>query len=62
MFDHHRHARRGDRQYAAGEIAWATLQTRGFGNYIEVLAGLGELGDVAGLTLRGLVVLAEGVG
>jgi hypothetical protein len=32
------------RQYAAGEIAWATLQTRGFGNYIEVLAGLGELG------------------
>jgi hypothetical protein len=32
------------RQYAAGEIAWRTLRERGFENYVEVLAGLGELG------------------
>ena len=32
------------RQYAAGEITWHALRERGFGDYIEVLAGLGELG------------------
>jgi hypothetical protein len=32
------------RQYAAGEITWHALRGRGFGNYVEVLAGLGELG------------------
>jgi hypothetical protein len=32
------------RQYAAGEITWHSLQERGFKNYVEVLAGLGELG------------------
>ena len=32
------------RQYAAGEIAWHTLRARGFENYAEVLAALGELG------------------
>ncbi len=32
------------RQYAAGEITWHSLQERGFDNYVEVLAGLGELG------------------
>lgn len=32
------------RQYAAGEITWHALRTRGFEDYIEVLAGLGELG------------------
>jgi hypothetical protein len=32
------------RQYAAGEITWHALQYRGFGNYVQVLAALGELG------------------
>ena len=31
------------RQYAAGEITWHTLQERGFNDYIQVLAALGEL-------------------
>jgi hypothetical protein len=32
------------RQYAAGEITWSTLRERGFGNYVQVLAALGERG------------------
>lgn len=32
------------RQYAAGEVTWRSLQERGFDDYVEVLAGLGELG------------------
>jgi hypothetical protein len=32
------------RQYAAGEITWHALQERGFGDYVQVLATLGELG------------------
>lgn len=32
------------RQYTAGEIAWRTLRERGFENYVQVLAALGELG------------------
>ncbi|MFL5286131.1 MAG: hypothetical protein ACJ8AW_35430 [Rhodopila sp.] len=32
------------RQYAAGEITWHALQERGFSDYVQVLAGLGELG------------------
>jgi hypothetical protein len=32
------------RRYAAGEITWRALRERGFVNYVEVLAGLGELG------------------
>ena len=32
------------RQYAAGDITWTALRDRGFENYVEVLAGLGELG------------------
>ena len=32
------------RRYAACEIAWHTLRERGFSSYVEVLAGLGELG------------------
>ncbi|HLY58704.1 MAG TPA: hypothetical protein VKS60_24285 [Stellaceae bacterium] len=32
------------RQYAAGEITWHALRERGFDNYVQVLAGLGELG------------------
>ncbi len=32
------------RQYAAGEIAWRTLRERGFDDYVQVLAALGELG------------------
>ena len=32
------------RQYAAGEITWRSLGERGFDNYVQVLAGLGELG------------------
>jgi hypothetical protein len=32
------------RQYAAGEITWHTLRALGFENYVDVLAGLGELG------------------
>jgi len=31
-------------QYAAGTISWRELQERGFDDYIQVLAGLGELG------------------
>ena len=40
------HARREQmlRDYAAGEVTWTTLRERGFDNYLEVLAGLGELG------------------
>ena len=32
------------RQYAAGEITWSLLRQKGFDNYRDVLAGLGELG------------------
>lgn len=32
------------RAYAAGEIAWRALRERGFDDYVQVLAGLGELG------------------
>lgn len=32
------------RQYAAGEVTWASLRGRGIANYRDVLAGLGELG------------------
>jgi hypothetical protein len=32
------------RQYAAGEMTWRALRERGFADYVEVLAGLGELG------------------
>lgn len=32
------------RQYAAGDITWHALRERGFGDYIQVLACLGELG------------------
>jgi hypothetical protein len=32
------------RAYAAGEISWRELRRRGFADYVEVLAGLGELG------------------
>ena len=32
------------RQYAAGEITWRGLRERGFEDYVEVLAALGELG------------------
>jgi hypothetical protein len=32
------------RQYAAGDITWRVLRERGFENYVEVLAALGELG------------------
>jgi hypothetical protein len=32
------------RQYAAGDITWRVLRERGFDNYVEVLAALGELG------------------
>ncbi len=32
------------RQYAAGEITWRELQELGFENYVQVFAGLGELG------------------
>lgn len=32
------------RQYAAGEITWSALRERGFENYVEVLAALGERG------------------
>ena len=32
------------RKYAAGEITWHDLQERGFENFVQVLAGLGELG------------------
>ena len=32
------------RQYAAGEITWHSLRERGFDNFRDVLAALGELG------------------
>jgi hypothetical protein len=32
------------RDYAAGEISWSVLRQKGFANYFDVLAGLGELG------------------
>jgi hypothetical protein len=32
------------RQYSAGEITWRELRERGVENYVQVLAGLGELG------------------
>jgi hypothetical protein len=32
------------RRYAAGEITWWSLRERGFDNYLDVLAGLGNLG------------------
>lgn len=32
------------RRYAAGEITWRALRERGFDNYLDVLAGLGQLG------------------
>ena len=31
------------RQYAAGEITWASLRRHGIENYRDVLAGLGQL-------------------
>jgi hypothetical protein len=30
--------------YAAGKISWRELRRRGFADYVEVLAGLGEIG------------------
>jgi hypothetical protein len=32
------------REYAAGDVTWRELRERGFDDYIQVLAGLGELG------------------
>jgi hypothetical protein len=32
------------RQYSSGKITWHELRERGFEDYIQVLAGLGELG------------------
>jgi hypothetical protein len=32
------------RQYAAGEVTWSSLRTRGFDSYLDVLTELGELG------------------
>ena len=32
------------REYAAGEVTWSALRTRGFKNYLEVLTELGKLG------------------
>jgi hypothetical protein len=32
------------RQYAAGEITWRALHERGFDDYVQVLAELGERG------------------
>ncbi len=32
------------RQYANGDITWRALRERGFDDYVQVLAGLGELG------------------
>ena len=32
------------REYAAGDLSWTILRERGFENYVQVLAGLGELG------------------
>ena len=32
------------RQYAAGKITWHALRERGFEDYVQVLAALGEFG------------------
>lgn len=32
------------RRYAAGDVTWHELRERGFDDYLDVLAGLGELG------------------
>ncbi len=32
------------RAYAKGDVSWHALQRRGFADYLDVLAGLGELG------------------
>jgi hypothetical protein len=32
------------RRYAADQISWRELRERGFDDYVQVLAGLGELG------------------
>ena len=32
------------RDYATGAVTWRYLQEQGFDNYVQVLAGLGELG------------------
>ena len=32
------------RDYAAGRVSWRELQEHGFDDFIQVLAGLGELG------------------
>ncbi len=32
------------RRYAAGDITWHELRERGFEDYVQVLAALGELG------------------
>jgi hypothetical protein len=32
------------RGYAVGSVTWHELRERGFDNYVQVLAGLGELG------------------
>lgn len=32
------------RAYAASQISWRELRRRGFADYVEVLAGLGEIG------------------
>jgi hypothetical protein len=32
------------RQYAAGDVTWSVLRERGFGDYTQVLAALGERG------------------
>ena len=57
------------RDYAAGAITWHALRERGFGDYVQVLGALGELGlrpPVAPMTgpnvaarERGLALLRE---
>jgi hypothetical protein len=32
------------RDYAAGKISWLEMRRRGFRDYLDVLAGLGEIG------------------
>jgi hypothetical protein len=32
------------REYAAGDVTWHELRERGFDDYVQILAGLGELG------------------
>jgi hypothetical protein len=32
------------RRYAAGDVTWHSLRELGFGNYVDVLGALGELG------------------